>query len=360
MIGATTTRECRGVHAIADLLEAGTNQFELLEFQIEEIREGRVAVTTYGINVYKVLRVIPAPEVFQIPGQGVLVLGVFDFDGETLPLLDLRGYLGLGQAPSESERLLIVAEFNNVRVGIEVNGATRIHRLGWADVRIPSDAERRTIYRGIVGLVVFDDMFIRVLHVEEILAEAGMGSLAYIGEADLSELEASIRMLSREEEALTGYGSDGRTEGRAVVAESPVAVGPVPLRLALVVDDSGMMRNLVAKVLELEGYETLKFPDGQAAWNKIQTLVHQARVQDRSIEDMLPIGVLDVEMPLMDGFTLTRQIKADPLTSGIKVLIHSSLGGNENMAKALAVGADGFEVKFDAKRLLESIRKMVS
>jgi two-component system chemotaxis response regulator CheV len=68
----------------------------------------------------------------------------------------------------------------------------------------------------------------------------------------------------------------------------------------------------------------------------------------------------DLEMPEMDGFTLTRNIKQDARFSGIPVIIYSSLTGSASEGHANAVGADAYVAKFEPQELAESIRATVA
>jgi two-component system chemotaxis response regulator CheV len=65
----------------------------------------------------------------------------------------------------------------------------------------------------------------------------------------------------------------------------------------------------------------------------------------------------DLEMPEMDGFTLTRNIKQDPRLNKIPVVIHSSLTGTANEAHVMKVGADAYVAKFVAEDLANALRK---
>ena len=67
----------------------------------------------------------------------------------------------------------------------------------------------------------------------------------------------------------------------------------------------------------------------------------------------------DLEMPEMDGFTLTRNIKSDARLQGLPVVIHSSLSGSANEDHVRSVGADGYVAKFVAEDLAATIRRVL-
>ncbi len=64
----------------------------------------------------------------------------------------------------------------------------------------------------------------------------------------------------------------------------------------------------------------------------------------------------DLEMPEMDGFTLTRMIKSDDELRAIPVVIHSSLSGSANEQHVKKVGANGYVAKFAAAELADAMR----
>jgi two-component system chemotaxis response regulator CheV len=70
--------------------------------------------------------------------------------------------------------------------------------------------------------------------------------------------------------------------------------------------------------------------------------------------------ISDVEMPEMDGYTLTTELKSDPRTRGLFILLHTSLSGVFNISMVEKVGADDFLAKFRAEELAERIAAMLS
>jgi two-component system chemotaxis response regulator CheV len=128
-------------------------------------------------------------------------------------------------------------------------------------------------------------------------------------------------------------------------------------KVVMVVDDSILSREAMSKVLTSSGYSVIATKDGQEAWDRINVFLAEARRQGRPIQELLPLAIVDIEMPQMDGFSLTRLIKENPELQGLKVVLHTSLGGPENIYKGYKMGADEFLVKFNPKLLLELARK---
>jgi len=70
--------------------------------------------------------------------------------------------------------------------------------------------------------------------------------------------------------------------------------------------------------------------------------------------------MVDAEMPEMDGYVLTRKIKADSRFDGIPVVMHSSLSSEANRAMGKQVGVDAYVAKFDADVLADTLRPLLA
>jgi two-component system chemotaxis response regulator CheV len=99
--------------------------------------------------------------------------------------------------------------------------------------------------------------------------------------------------------------------------------------------------------------------NGQEAWEQLQEISVQAVAEGKSVTDKVALMLTDLEMPVMDGFTLTRSIKSDPRFNKLPVVIHSSLTGTANEGHVKSVGADGYVAKFVAKELAAAIREVL-
>jgi two-component system chemotaxis response regulator CheV len=98
---------------------------------------------------------------------------------------------------------------------------------------------------------------------------------------------------------------------------------------------------------------------GKEAWDRLQAMHSEAVSHGKNIRDKVALVLTDLEMPEMDGFTLTRNIKHDPRFSGIPVIIHSSLTGTTNESHVKSVGADAYVAKFVAEELGATIRSVL-
>ncbi len=108
------------------------------------------------------------------------------------------------------------------------------------------------------------------------------------------------------------------------------------------------------------GFDHLDTVNGAEAWAKLNELAEQAESAGSDISEKIQLILTDVEMPEMDGYVLTRKIKADPRFKDIPIVMHSSLTSDTNQELGKGVGADAYVSKFDpralAKVLVEVIR----
>ncbi|WP_312665522.1 response regulator, partial [Pantoea sp. CTOTU49201] len=124
-----------------------------------------------------------------------------------------------------------------------------------------------------------------------------------------------------------------------------------PGQVAIVAEDSKVARQLLEQGLKSMGIPAIMHNTGLEAWIKINEMQKEAAANGESIHDKIALVLTDLEMPEMDGFTLTRNIKRDNNLRQIPVVIHSSLSGSANEDHVRKVGADGYVAKFEINEL---------
>ncbi|MGH8706615.1 MAG: response regulator, partial [Burkholderiales bacterium] len=119
-------------------------------------------------------------------------------------------------------------------------------------------------------------------------------------------------------------------------------------RLVMVVDDSLTVRKITARLLEREGYRVLTAKDGVDALEQMK--------------DALPaVMLVDIEMPRMDGFDLTRQVRADPRTRHVPIIVISSRTAEKHRDRALQLGVNAFLGKpYPEAELLQAISGFIA
>jgi two-component system chemotaxis sensor kinase CheA len=128
-----------------------------------------------------------------------------------------------------------------------------------------------------------------------------------------------------------------------------VPVIPKSAATILVAEDSDFFRGQIKRLIEAVGYKVLAAEDGQSAWELLDS--HAGEIS---------VVTTDVEMPRLDGLGLTKRIRADGRFASLPIIALSTLAGEEEMARGLAMGVSEYQVKLDQNQLLDSIRKAVS
>ncbi len=285
---------------------AGHNRFELLLFKLSDSQR-------FGINVFKVKEVIQCPALTQIPQAHSVVCGVAHLRGKTIPILDLAMAIGLPELKRDSSNFVIVTEYNRSVQGFMVDAVDRIINIGWSSVKAPPKGAGKEGY--LTAVTQIDDQLIEVIDVEKVMKEV-IG-----GQEDVSE---------------------GLIEAEVVKQQNNI----------LIVDDSMVARNQIKKVVEQMGANCSTFKDGQQAWNHLSGMAKEGV----DVAKHYTMIISDVEMPVMDGYTLASKIKNDPLLKEVYLILHTSLSGVFNTEMVKKVGANEFLPKFSPDDLVKVVQ----
>lgn len=284
------------------LLEVGTNELEILEFFIEDtLEDGTVEKVYFGMNVAKVMQVIESPNLEEKQySQNPCFLGTIPLREHILPVIDLSQWLGMNRQRTEND-VVIVTEFSQAVTGFLVTGVTEIHRVGWQDVDPPSGYLAHVVIGSIVGTVQTEDHLIQLLDLESVLTDLDPEVME---NASVSKVKASQAYK------------------------------------ALIADDSPTIRAMVNANLVSANFVPKLVNNGREALDTLLGYKKQCEETGSSITDFVDIVVSDIEMPLMDGFTLTKNIKTDSVLGTLPVLLYSSIITDELRHKGESVKAD--------------------
>ncbi|NDV20335.1 response regulator [Pseudodesulfovibrio sp. JC047] len=303
------------------LLETGTNELEIIEFFVKEETEKGVVTQYYGVNVAKVLEVVEAPE--GLEGSEAAVhpsfLGTIPLRDLILPVVDLSVWLDITKAPAPNEPI-IVTEFNSMITGFLVSGVTQIYRVNWADVEPPSKYVSSMETNCITGTIKIKDRFVLMLDLEQVLAD------------------------------LDGSGA-ANVQENSVVADERYR--------ALIADDSTSVRQLLENNFTTANFDVDMVGDGAEAWARLQDIKEKSIEEGKSPLEYLDAVVSDVEMPQMDGYTLTRRIKEDPVLKVLPVTLFSSLISKSVLHKGKAVMADAQVTKPEFEGLTQKVIQLI-
>ena len=295
---------------------------ELLLFRLGGDASG-AHTELYGINVFKVREIVVMPEVTKIADSHPHMLGVVNVRGEIIPVIDLPSVVGC--IPTGPLQLMLITEFARTTQAFAVDAVDEIVRLEWTDV-LPSDAATSTAL---------------ITSIAKINGDGVDGRLAQV-----LDVESILRLFQRPAEPTKGKLGD------AIVLKND--------QILIAADDSIIARTLIEATLkELQiNYEMLA--SGKQVWDRLQQIELETASSGGSARQRVALILSDLEMPEMDGFTLTRKIKKDIRFSSIPVVIHSSLSGAANEAHVDGVGADAYIAKFIPEELSALLRKMLN
>ena len=136
---------------------------------------------------------------------------------------------------------------------------------------------------------------------------------------------------------------------------------PLPAgTVVLYADDSSVARTQIENVLTRLGLSFIGTKTGKEALARLKALAQEARNSNTPLRQKVAMVLTDLEMPEMDGFTLTRSIKEDDTLKSVPVVIHSSLSWAANESHANSVGAKGFVAKFVPEELAREVSKALT
>lgn len=315
-----------------DRLEIGGNVFEIIEFTLDRKDEhGNIITGKYGVNVAKVREVVRLPKINSLASRVPSVAGLFELRGVPIPAIKLAEFLGDDFVQLKPDMQIIVTEFSGKRAGFIVNSTSRIRRLKWDDVQ-PVSAESGASLNGMT--LIEDNEFLFIVDLERILAT-------------IENKMTGIREGASYESMLNASGMKPVTNDLGKNSRHVQDLPPLQRKAnLLLIDDSKFILDGIAGVLGKLGYGIRLANDGAEGKAILEELAAGTLGGDP-----VDLVVTDVEMPKLDGLTLTKWIKEHPLLQNLPVIIHSSLSGDHNQKAGMSMGAQGYVVKNDIKKL---------
>ncbi|MDR2688151.1 MAG: chemotaxis protein [Azoarcus sp.] len=291
---------------------AGSNRMEILLFSLGTSE-------TFGINVFKVREVSTTPFITKAPNMPKGVEGLISLRGNVIPVLSLAKILGLARQGDPLGGSMMVTEYSKRTLGFLVDQVDRIIRVEWDKVRAPENVAS-SLHNHITAITeLADGKLVSILDVETILANT-------FGEAMVGAIDPL-------------HGGESYN--------------------VFFVDDSAVARKKIAEVLDKLGVHHKHAQNGLEAWTRLEGMASHAQSIGRHVADEIDLILVDAEMPEMDGYVLTRNIKNDNRFDGIPVVMHSSLSSEANRAMGKRVGVDAYVAKFDADVLASTLRPLL-
>ena len=299
---------------------ASNSMFELLLFRLGEA-PGTERRELFGINVFKVREILVMPEITSMVNMPPTVMGVANIRGQMITVINLPKVVGCN--PTKGLGILLVTEFARTTQAFAVEEVNEIVRLEWKQV-LSAEGHGGGLVTSIARLDgnAENTRLAQVLDVEQILRDV-------FPEQHASDIEITGKL------------------------QLP------PGTVILAADDSAVARMMIEQGLKAMGVPFIMTKTGQEAWDRLQAIAAEAQAQGKTIRDKVALVLTDLEMPEMDGFTLTRNIKQDARFKSLPVIIHSSLTGTTNESHVKSVGADAYIAKFVAEELANTIRNVL-
>ena len=288
----------------------GENRLEVLMFRLN----GR---QLYGINVFKVQEVLTCPRLTKLPQAHSATRGLATIRNKTIPVIDLASAIGQRQLGEVTENLIIITEYNGTIQAFLVKGVERIVNMNWKDIKAPPRGVGKNNY--LTAITEVDGKLVEIIDVEKILSEI-------IG-ADM-QLDDTTQLLDKDGNRLK----------------------------FLIADDSFVARNQVERTLSQIGVECVVTTTGKEALDVLKSTADDGV----DVTKVFSLVISDIEMPVMDGYTLTTEIRADERLKGLNVMLHSSLSGGFNDSMTVKVKADKFIPKFQAEELVTEIKSLLA
>lgn len=287
----------------------GQNRMEMLLFRLPNNPQ------LYGLNVFKILEIVHCPPITVLPKLHKSVIGVIDARGITSSVIDLSFAMGGPMTKNLDKQLLLMTEYNKSIQGFVVNKVERIVDITWDRIKPAPQGVGQKSY--LVAVTEFDHELVEIIDVEKILSEISPDKKVIADHPD--DVKARLQELIR------------------------------PNAKILVADDSKIALKQTVNTVKSLGLEAIEAHDGKQALDIINK--YQAEGKLSEIEMLIS----DVEMPELDGYSLSSAIRKNPLLKEIYVILHTSISGvfNESMLKR--AGANGFIAKFDPDILSTTI-----
>ena len=295
----------------------GENRLELLLFKLGSRH-------TFAINVFKVKEVITVPKLNQMPGSHAHLKGVTNYRGTSIPIIDLRQSIKMS-APriTTGEPLgqnVIITEYNRSVQGFLIGEVMNIVNTSWSNIQPPPTTIGKNNYLTAITQIEVDGVneLVEIIDVEKVLAEI----IEYDTHISQEVLDADVA---------------SHLNGQTV----------------LVVDDSATARWQIRDTLKQLGINIIEERDGLKALN----LLRKWADEGKNVTDQILMMFTDAEMPEMDGYRLTAEVRSDERMKHLFIALNTSLSGSFNEAMVEKVGCNRFISKFQPDLLVDVVQQ---
>jgi len=291
------------------VFDSSINELQLLEFLVGE--------EFFGINIAKVSEIIRYTELTPVPSSPTAIEGVFQHRDRLVTVIDLHKVLSMPMKEDHGNGLFVVCDFEQVSVAFHVSTVNGIQRLTWTTIEKPPAVSKDAQESITTGMAKLEDKIIMILDFEKIICDLGL-----IPDSEQESLE-SIDLCET-----TDFSK------HIIIAE-----------------DSPFLSKALIDALKNVGFKNIhSYLNGLDAWEYIQS-----KKGTPNLKNDVAAVISDIEMPQMDGHTLTKMIKSDKELKNIPVFMFSSLIHENMRGRGDSAGADG---QFARSQMGELIRAL--
>jgi chemosensory pili system protein ChpA (sensor histidine kinase/response regulator) len=247
-----------------------------------------------------------------------------EFQGRAYPLHYLQNLLGAsGAAEIQTYNSVLLLRSGVQRIALHVD-----ELVGNQEIVVKAVGPQLARVPGVSGATVLADGSIVLILNPVSLASRVRTSAARLGATMVVKLGATAALAAQGIDTTAGTHHAGQ--------------------VVMVVDDSLTVRKITSRLLEREGYTVLTAKDGVDALEQMR-------------ETLPGVMLVDIEMPRMDGFDLTRNVRGDPRTAGIPIVIISSRTADKHRNQAIQLGVNAFLGKpYQEAELLQHVAKYLA
>ncbi len=288
----------------------GENRLELLMFQLGSRH-------IFAMNVFKIKEVIGVPTLNSMPGSHKNLKGVMNYRGSAIPIIDLRQAIKIrGTGATTESHNVIITEYNRTVQGFLIGQVLSIVNTSWDNIQPPPNSIGKQNYLTAITQIDVQGKkeLVEIIDVEKVLAE-------------IIDYDTKISDEVLDEEISHHFA------GKQV----------------LVVDDSGTARKQIRDTLSQLGMTIIERKNGADALALLQSWADEGNRPS----DQILLMFTDAEMPEMDGYRLTAEVRNDPRMSDLFIALNTSLSGSFNDAMVEKVGCNRFISKFQPDMLVD-------
>lgn len=290
-------------------LETGADELKLLEFYIGD--------ESFGINIAKVSEILRMPPITPMPSAPDGIEGVFMHRDKLVTVIDLHKILNLNIKNDIGNGMIIVCDFEKLSIAFHVSTVMGIRNLNWSVIENPPSMQSGAGEGITTGIAKYEDRIIMMLDFEKIVCDLSYGNEITGSPAEISAPAAEI-----------DYS-----------------------RCIIVAEDSPFLKKMVVEALTKVGFNNIAaFNNGLEAWNYIKSKKGTGK-----IKQAVAAVISDIEMPQMDGHSLTKHIKGDKELNHVPVYLFSSLIHENMRMRGDSAGADAQFARSELNELLKTL-----